>query len=564
MTLMSETKIKSERSLLQLGTNPMDVIGFFYLLESTNVCPHGSHSLLLRTPDSVSEPVLLASVTNVSRLDNRIEIELCDPTVAHTATITVTADDNGIKFNSKFKSSKPIWLVEWKISGLHLEEVLVPALGGQSIKSNTPQGTLLSYKYPFWWNAQFVLGKTEFGGIIIRSKDEKPELKLLRIFKEKESFEVTFGFEVPAPLDKTIFEAEWFIDFYDGDWKKGVDVHREWLEKAFKLKPYKDHPNFPDWATNIDFILEIWGARRDKISPAHSFDEIRERIKNFTKIYLPSKTLLYLPGFAEHGIDSNAPDYNPSKQCGGEEKFQSLVDEAHQLGYKVMIHTNVLAMTFHHRLYKEFKRYLVVDCFGREQTWGLDMDGDWLSEPYFAYINPATRQWGDLMEKTLGDLIEKYKLDAIFLDQTLLAFNVSNGENFMKGMREHIQRLQNAFPQILFAGEGINEQVLPALPMAQIHGIDSITEVHGMEGHVPWREVHPISSYLFGKYTRLTAHLLTKHPSHPMFAFQEKSYNRLGVIPSLVLYSNDQPLDVPETKAMITRASLLKNYTELE
>jgi len=46
----------------------------------------------------------------------------------------------------------------------------------------------------------------------------------------------------------------------------------------------------------------------------------------------------------------------------------------------------------------------------------------------------------------------------------------------------------------------------------QIHGIDSITEVHGMEGQVAWREVHPVSSYLFGKYTKLTAHLLTKHP----------------------------------------------------
>lgn len=561
---MSKNLIKSERSQLQLGLNPLDIESFFYLQKSTNVCPNGRYSLLLRTPDSVSEPVLLATVTNVSQSDNRLEIDLCDPTSKHTATITITSDDNGIKFNSKFNSSKPIWLVEWKISGLRIEEVYIPALGGQSIKSNTPQGTSLSYKYPFWWNAQFILGKIENSGIIIRSKDEKPGLKLLRVLKEKETFEITYGFEVPAPLDKTTFEAEWYIDFYNGDWKNGVDIHREWLEKTFQLKPYKNHPNFPNWTLDINFTLEVWGARRDKINPAHSFDEIRERIKEFAKIYSPSKTLLYLPGFAEHGIDSNAPDYNPSPQCGGEENFKLLIDEAHTLGYRVMIHTNVLAMTFHHRLYKDFKKYQVIDCFGRAQTWGLDMDGDWLPEPYFAYINPANKQWGDLMQKTLGDLIEKYNLDAVFLDQTLLAFNVSNGENFMKGMREHIQSLQKAFPNILFAGEGINEQVLPALPMAQIHGIDSITEVHGMEGQVSWREVHPISSYLFGKYTRLTAHLLTKHPSHQMFAFQEKSYNRLGVIPSLVLYTSDQPLDIPETRAMITRASLLKNYTELE
>lgn len=561
---MIETKIISERSLIQLGKSPMEIIGFFYLPESTNVCPQGRQSLLIRTPDSVSEPVLLSSVSKFSQSDNRVEIGLCDTSQKHTATIIISSDDRGIKFNSKFKSSKPIWLVEWKLSGLQLDEVLVPALGGQSIKNNTPHGTLLSYKYPFWWNAQFVLGRIENGGMIIRSEDEKPELKLLRVFKEKETFEITYGFEVPAPLDKTTFEAEWYIDFYDGDWKNGVDIHREWLEKAFQLKPYENHSSFPDWAMDINFILEVWGARRDKINPAHSFDEIRERIKEFAKIYSPSKTLLYLPGFAEHGIDSNAPDYNPSQQCGGEESFKLLIDEAHQLGYKVMIHTNVLAMTFHHRLYKDFKKYQVVDCFGREQTWGLDMDGDWLAEPYFAYINPANTEWGDLMEKTLGDLIEKFNLDAVFLDQTLLAFNVSNGKNFLKGMRDHIQRLQKAFPDILFAGEGINEQVLPALPMAQIHGIDSITEVHGMEGQVAWREVHPISSYLFGKYTKLVPHLLTKHPSHPMFAFQEKSYNRLGVLPALVLYTSDQLMDIPETKAMINRLAALNNYKDLK
>jgi hypothetical protein len=561
---MSENKITSEKSFLRLGENPLDVESFFYLPKSTNVCPHGKQSLILRISERVSEPILLTEVKNINQKQNFVSFNLEDATSDFKAVISISSNDDGIKFHCKVEGNRPIWLIEWKLSGLKLNEVLVPALGGQSIKNNAPVGTLLSYKYPFWWNAQFVLGSASDYGIIIRSKEEKPELKLLRVLKEQDSFEITYGFEVPAPLDKKCFEAEWYLDFYEGNWKNGADIHRNWLEKAFQLKPFKQHSNFPEWADKINFVLEIWGARRDRINPAHSFDEMRERINDFAKLYDPRKTLLYLAGFAEHGIDSNAPDYNPSSQCGGEEKFKLLVDEAHRLGYKVMIHTNVLAMTFHHRLYPEFKKFQVIDCFGREQTWGLDMDGDWLAEPYFAYINPANTEWGDLMKKTLGDLINKFNLDAVFLDQTLLAFNVSNGKNFLKGMRDHIQRLQKAFPGILFAGEGINEQVLPALPMAQIHGIDSITEVHGMEGRVAWREVHPISVYLFGKFTKLIPHLLTKHPSHPMFAFQERSYEHLGVLPALVLYTSDQPIDIPETRAMIIRSETLKNFKDLK
>jgi hypothetical protein len=38
-----------------------------------------------------------------------------------------------------------------------------------------------------------------------------------------------------------------------------------------------------------------------------------------------------------------------------------------------------------------------------------------------------------------------------------------------------------------------------------------------MEGKKKWRKVHPVSAYLFGKYTRFTAHLLTRYPKNPMF-----------------------------------------------
>ena len=125
-------------------------------------------------------------------------------------------------------------------------------------------------------------------------------------------------------------------------------------------------------------------------------------------------------------------------------------------------------------------------------------------------------------------------------------------------MRDHVKRLQSAFPEILFAGEGMHELVVETLPVAQIHGIDSIAEVHGMEGHKTWRKIHEISAYFFQKYTKLTGHLLTKHPSHPLFKPQEEAYSQLNVIPTLCLYDNEQEIDIPEVKKMIQRANKLK------
>jgi hypothetical protein len=161
------------------------------------------------------------------------------------------------------------------------------------------------------------------------------------------------------------------------------------------------------------------------------------------------------------------------------------------------------------------------------------------------------------MGDVIGALVETYDLDAVFLDQTLLAFNVSRGPNFLDGMRRHIETIQARFPKVLFAGEGLHEHVLRPLNVAQIHGIDSITGVHGLDETVRWRDAHPVSAHLFSPYTRLLAHLLTKHPSHPVFPKQEAAYARLGVVPAIVCYDRDDRLDIPEVETVLERARSL-------
>ncbi len=519
--------------------------------------------LLVRTPDEISEPVFLSNVTSAEISDESfIRLKYGDRSSGYEALLTISGSEHGIKFDIDVKSPKVIWLVEWKITGLVLEGVVVPALGGQILTEEMPPGQSVSYKYPFWWNAQFVLGQTEKGGILLGSRDPSPDLKMLRVTRDAAGFGLALGFEAPGPLREKTLKAEWYLDCYHGDWKSAAVKYQHWMEKAFRVEPLDSNKYFPSWAKSIDFVLEIWGMRKDRPQPHHTFGQIADRLKAWRKLHPPERTLVYLPGFAEGGIDSRAPDYNPSAELGGKQGFRDLVDLAHTLGYKVMIHTNVLALTYSHPLFPSLKEHQVVDVFGRPQGWALDMDGDWLTEPYFAYVNPGAKAWGDLMEKVLGNLIREFSLDAVFLDQTLLAFNVSKGPNFVAGMRSHIARLQKSFPEILFAGEGMHEQVVSVLPMAQIHGIDSITEVHGLEGVTRWKKAHPISTFIFGRYTRFVAHLLAKHPSNPIFHLQEKAYSELGVIPALCLYDNDQPIDMPEVRRMIRRASRLMTHTK--
>jgi hypothetical protein len=555
---MSLNTVSTNRIRITFSIRPFAVKEITNLITGRRMLTDGIQTILIRTPLELFQPTITDRLKRTRAAGDRTEFLLTDETGAYSTTLSVGASRNGLRFHLQAKAPRPIWLVEWRLSGWKLDEMIVPALGGQSLSREMPEETTLSYKYPFWWMAQFVVGAQERGGMWIRSMEKEPRLKLLRVRKDRGSFTLTYGFEAGAPIVSKTLEAEWYVDCFAGSWREPVRIHRQWLEEEFQLKPRWNNPHFPAWLKDINFVLEMWGVTKDRVEPLHTYDQMRERLRQWKKIHSPKNTLVYLPGFAEHGIDSRAPDYNPSPYLGGERKFKQLVDEAHRMGYRIMVHTNVLAMTFTHRLYPKFKKYQVVDPWGRLQGWGLDMDGDWLAEPYFAYMNPGYRAWGDLMTTVIGKLIHKFNVDGVFLDQTLLAFNVSKGPNFLHGMRRHIQRLQRAFPHVLFGGEGLHEHVVAALPFAQIHGIDSIAEVHGMEGNIGWRQAHPVATYLFGPYTTFVAHLLTKHPSNPVFKLQERAYAKLGVIPALCLYNYQQALKMPEVRAMVKRAKRIQ------
>lgn len=554
------TTLRSDRLEIAFGESPLRIERVTHLPSGRVVGPGGEQRFLLRIPAAPSDPIFLDFVEEIEAGANALAFTVADETGRYRARVRIEAGEEGLGFALTAEGPEPIWMAEWKLYSLDLAEVVVPALGGQALTRDMTADSHAEYKYPFWWNAQFALGELGAdgeGGVWLRTTEAAPRFKLLRVHKDEEReelFVLGLGFEADAPITATTLEAEWHFDGYAGSWHAPVETHRKWLAEAFSLVPYRAHPHFPAWADDITFVLEVWGMRKDQGRPAHTFDDTIERIEAFAEFHPPEQTLLYLPGFAEEGIDSRIPDYNPSEKLGGREGLKRLVDAAHRLGYRVMIHTNVLGLTYTHPRFAELEQHQVVDPFGRPLGWGNDLDGDWLPEPYFAYVNPGAEAWGDLMERTLGDLITEFDLDAVFLDQTLLAFNDSRGPNFVEGMRRHVERLQRAFPHVLFAGEGQHEQVLAALPMVQIHGLDSIAEIHGAEGKKPWRKVHPVSVELFGPYSKFVAHLLTKHPSSADFARQEAAYAELGIVPALVLYRRSQALDGPAVQAMLARA----------
>ncbi|RKY50134.1 MAG: hypothetical protein DRP86_04035, partial [Candidatus Neomarinimicrobiota bacterium] len=306
------------------------LFGAIYLGESNVLlCEKGIQSILVRTYNAVSEPVLLTECSILHKDTSKIQYLLTDKSKKFSCKLDCRFAETGLHYQAEYNAPEPIWLTEWSLSGLDFDKVIVPALGGQVISDQMPEETTLSYKYPFWLNAQFVMGIKVYGGLYVHSRDTSADLKLLRIRREKGRFTLTYGFEAPARKKSTRFVTEWFVDGFEDDWRIPAADYRKWMADAFHAQSLKHQTSIPDWARKINFILELWGARRESPIPHHSYNQMIRRLKDFQKIHSPEETLVYLPGFAEHGIDSHIPDYNPSPLLGGEEGFRKLVDTAH-------------------------------------------------------------------------------------------------------------------------------------------------------------------------------------------------------------------------------------------
>ncbi|RPH93498.1 MAG: hypothetical protein EHM72_16265, partial [Calditrichaeota bacterium] len=131
---------------------------------------NGEQEIIIRTATAVSDPaVLTLSECEPSRNDSST-LKFSDREKRCSAELNIDVEQELLHLNLTAHAPEPIWMIEWKIHGLICDEIIVPALGGQLITSEMPEETELSYKYPFWLNAQFIIGMNSGNGFLLHSR----------------------------------------------------------------------------------------------------------------------------------------------------------------------------------------------------------------------------------------------------------------------------------------------------------------------------------------------------------------------------------------------------------
>ncbi len=423
-------------------------------------------------------------------------------------TIEVEAETGDLLIGgSGVSDTAGVYGFQWGCGGLDIQnlELILPAHGGQVINASAPFNAK-NYQYPALWEAQLAIIQGQQGGFFVRGADETFQFKEFNCQKDSKRLALGFQTHNQAPWDTltAVKSVIWRLNTYTGDWRVPTQIHRDWMEKTFN--PWR-LSEMPAWVQDIGLVV------------IHTHLDT-EMLAHLAELVDPTKTLIYLTGWRRHRHDVSYPDYT------AREGFDGFVEYAHELGYRVMPHVNLVAISPYHPLYAEFKTFQFRDPWNEELRGWKWNETD--SPERHAFINPASSEFRNIFVQRLKAVWDKYRIDAFHLDVSLLVVNDANGLieglNSAQGNIYLHEELAEAMPDAVFSGE-------------HLHEVTFFRENFAQRWMLPPEQIpHPISAFLFSRYTRSYGYLgIPVLDAGNQLTYQTflHSYESWGILPTV-------------------------------
>ena len=431
------------------------------------------------------------------------QITYTDATRTGTLTVGIDPTTDEMFVRASGSSTNPgVLSVSWGMFGFDFSaaRLVVPGQAG-IYYSRTSSPDALGLDYPTHWESGMTIYEAPKGSLLLYANDgTAPKFKGIRA--SRTSGNLDFGFEMFAVApwksasNTPIFE--WRMKAFAGDWKVPAAYYKAWWAKTGPQSTVAP----PAWTNNIYGVVTI------------PFLDLPSLNALATQV-IPSQTLLYLVSWRLSGYDINYPDYTPSPDV------KAYIDAAHQLGFHVMLHTNLLGVSETNPNYAAMQSMQLKMPDSLEPIgwlWNLD-PGD---IHRVAYISPNYEPYRQLWIKNVQQAVQQLNADAIHLDAGGTIVNdgngQQNGQNTIQGLVQFQKEIQTAFPGIALSYESITEVNSPFLRFAE----------RWSEDVTP----HAISTYLFGDRTLFFGFLDQPSPDEHKFIDYLKHYEGQGILPT--------------------------------
>ncbi|MGA2383066.1 MAG: hypothetical protein ABSG61_06480 [Gemmatimonadales bacterium] len=281
------------------------------------------------------------------------------------------------------------------------------------------------------------------------------------------------GYRVEA-----VFEAEGWLDqkrLAVPTWRLGrtstleaaTQAHYTHLERAYRIPTWESRDDVPAWLREVKLVLALHGMHYTGYI-FNDFARMLEILQWAAPQFPAERTLVFLPAW-DGRYYWNYPTYRADERLGGEAGLKQLVDEGHRLGFRFM---PMFGMNAANRRQKEFRNVADaatyrIDGDRFDIDW-VDWDNDRHQEGWLSYMNLGVDSWREWLSARIADTIERYGMDAYFLDISAGWMNNTQAD-MHEGTRRLVAELRGTYPKVLACGEFAYDALFAFIPLFHVY-----------------------------------------------------------------------------------------------
>ena len=280
-----------------------------------------------------------------------------------------------------------------------------------------------------------------------------------------------------------------------------TDLHYQHLEQAYGLPAWETRPDVPSWLHDVALVITLHGEHYT----GYVFNDYAHmaEILRWTATQIPAGRVLVFVSAWDGRYYWNYPKYEASPRMGGEAGFRRLVREAQQLGFHMMPMFGANVANRRQPLFQRVADAATYKIDGdRFDTNWVDWDNDRHQEGWLSYMNLGVDSWRTLLTERIADTIDRYGVDAYFLD--IIGGWVDNPQADMhEGARRMVADLRDRYPNVMVCGEMVYDALLGFIPL-----------------------YHASNSRANRKYARFFSHLSHPAPGRGSSGVHESGFGR--------------------------------------
>jgi hypothetical protein len=280
-----------------------------------------------------------------------------------------------------------------------------------------------------------------------------------------------------------------------------VDPHMAHIERAYSLPDWETRADVPDWMRQIALVTTLHGMHYT----GYMFNDYARMLETlrWMATQIPGERVLVFMSAWDGRYYWDYPNYRVSDRMGGNAGFRRLITEGQRLGFKMMPMFGANAANRKQLTWPRIADSPTVKIDGDvyNLNW-VDWNNDRHQDGWLTYMNLGSDTWRHWLEARVAEMIERYGVDAYFLDIVGGHVNSTTGD-MHEGTRRLVVNLRERFPKVLCVGE---------MPYDALYGF---IPVYHAGGGARWR-----------KYARFFQHLSSPAPGRGSSGVHEAGFGR--------------------------------------